>query len=227
MKKHHFICILVAVGMFAGKSLHAQLIVKKSGGTELMTVTETGKVGIGTIDPTAELDIVGQIRIRQGSPGDGKVLTSDANGLATWQLPATYSIKSFVADQSHRGSPYTLTDNNMNNENGTIVDLGPSVTFEPGIYMITFITSISFVPQGDDQYYPGAWLRLYHPTQNSFYCALHVIDRVNSKLNSQNSGTSIVKFTETTEVVARMSVQEGEASIWNAGGTVARAIRLY
>ncbi len=115
----------------------------------------------------------------------------------------------------------------MNSADGTTVDLGPSVTFEPGTYLFTFITSISIVPQGDDQYYPGAWLRLYHPTQNTIYCALHVVDRVNSKLSSQNSGTNIVRFTEATQVVPRMSVSEGEAGIWNAGGTVARAIRLY
>jgi hypothetical protein len=35
------------------------------------------------------LDVNGQIRIRGGSPGAGKVLTSDANGLATWVSPST------------------------------------------------------------------------------------------------------------------------------------------
>jgi len=34
------------------------------------------------------LDISNQIQIRGGTPGAGKVLTSDANGLATWQTPA-------------------------------------------------------------------------------------------------------------------------------------------
>ena len=45
-------------------------------------------VGIGTTGPTAKLDIDGTIRIRGGSPGIGKVLTSDAAGLASWQTPA-------------------------------------------------------------------------------------------------------------------------------------------
>ncbi|MEZ5024530.1 MAG: hypothetical protein R2728_14980 [Chitinophagales bacterium] len=43
-------------------------------------------VGIGTNDPTAKLDINGQLRVRGGAPGSGKVLTSDANGLATWEV---------------------------------------------------------------------------------------------------------------------------------------------
>ncbi|MEZ5002176.1 MAG: tail fiber domain-containing protein [Chitinophagales bacterium] len=46
-------------------------------------------MGIGTNDPTTRLDINGQIRVRGGAPSLGKVLTSDANGLATWQdIPA-------------------------------------------------------------------------------------------------------------------------------------------
>lgn len=34
------------------------------------------------------VELGGQIKIAGGSPGAGKVLTSDANGLATWQVPA-------------------------------------------------------------------------------------------------------------------------------------------
>jgi ribosomal protein S6E (S10) len=45
----------------------------------------SGNVGIGTTDPGSKLDIDGQIKIRGGSPGNGKVLTSDASGLANWQ----------------------------------------------------------------------------------------------------------------------------------------------
>ena len=45
-----------------------------------------GNVGIGTSNPTQKLDIDGQIRIRGGSPGANKVLTSaDASGNANWQ----------------------------------------------------------------------------------------------------------------------------------------------
>ena len=44
-----------------------------------------GYVGIGTLTASSQLDLSEQIRIRGGNPGNGKVLTSDANGLATWQ----------------------------------------------------------------------------------------------------------------------------------------------
>lgn len=45
----------------------------------------TGNVGIGTATPGATLEVAGQVKITGGSPGASKVLTSDANGLATWQ----------------------------------------------------------------------------------------------------------------------------------------------
>jgi hypothetical protein len=46
-----------------------------------------GNTGIGTQDPTAKLEVSGQVKITGGSPGTGKVLTSDGVGLATWQSP--------------------------------------------------------------------------------------------------------------------------------------------
>jgi hypothetical protein len=51
-------------------------------------IINIGKVGIGTTSPGATLEVVGQVKISGGSPEAGKVLTSDGNGLATWQAPA-------------------------------------------------------------------------------------------------------------------------------------------
>lgn len=48
----------------------------------------TGNVGIGTATPGAMLEIAGQVKITGGTPGAGKILTSDASGLATWETPA-------------------------------------------------------------------------------------------------------------------------------------------
>jgi hypothetical protein len=48
-----------------------------------------GNVGIGTENPTAKLEVAGQVKITGGSPATGRVLTSDAAGLATWQTPTT------------------------------------------------------------------------------------------------------------------------------------------
>jgi hypothetical protein len=48
-------------------------------------------VGIGTDDPSAKLEVAGQVKITGGAPGAGKVLTSDAAGLATWESPGAGS----------------------------------------------------------------------------------------------------------------------------------------
>ncbi|MBL7689193.1 MAG: tail fiber domain-containing protein, partial [Bdellovibrionaceae bacterium] len=44
--------------------------------------------GIGTATPSAALEVAGQVKITGGSPGAGKVLTSDAAGLASWSTPS-------------------------------------------------------------------------------------------------------------------------------------------
>lgn len=52
------------------------------------TAKASGNIGIGANNPTAKLEVAGQVKITGGAPGTGKVLTSDATGLASWQ-PAT------------------------------------------------------------------------------------------------------------------------------------------
>jgi|GEM_PF-532240 len=53
-----------------------------------ITVLRNGNTGIGVLNPIAKLDIAGNIKIADGTQGAGKVLTSDANGVASWQTPA-------------------------------------------------------------------------------------------------------------------------------------------
>lgn len=49
----------------------------------------TARLGIGTASPGARLDVEGgKIKITDGTEGVGKVLTSDASGVASWQTPA-------------------------------------------------------------------------------------------------------------------------------------------
>ncbi len=48
-------------------------------------VSGAGNVGIGTTSPGSKLEVAGQVKITGGLPGDGKILTSDVNGLASWQ----------------------------------------------------------------------------------------------------------------------------------------------
>ncbi len=50
----------------------------------------SGRVGIGTASPGAKLHVAGAVKIVDGTQGDGKVLTSDASGNASWQY-CTYA----------------------------------------------------------------------------------------------------------------------------------------
>jgi len=51
----------------------------------------TGTPLIGGDFSTDQVDINGTIKIIDGSEGNGKVLTSDADGLASWETPTTYA----------------------------------------------------------------------------------------------------------------------------------------
>lgn len=73
----------------------------------------TGDIGIGTTSPGAKLEVNGQVKIAGGSPGAGKVLTSDANGLATWASP-TASSGGFVDDGNSFGQSADLGTNDNN-----------------------------------------------------------------------------------------------------------------
>jgi hypothetical protein len=53
---------------------------------ERMRIADNGNIGIGTSTPAAQLHTTGSVRLAgAGTPGVGRVLTSDASGNATWQ----------------------------------------------------------------------------------------------------------------------------------------------
>ena len=65
--------------------------------------------GIGNNNPTAKLDVAGNVKIADGTQGAGKVLTSDANGLATWAEAAPYY--HLINVYGTPSAPFTLGDN--------------------------------------------------------------------------------------------------------------------
>lgn len=78
-------------------------------------------VGIGTTTPVAKLEVAGgvkvsdslnvggQLRLTSGVPGTGKVLTSDANGLANWTTPSTLPNGTAVGQMNYwNGSAWVL-----------------------------------------------------------------------------------------------------------------------
>jgi len=68
--------------------------------------TGGGNVGIGTLSPGAKLEVAGQVKITGGSPGNAKVLTSDANGLASWQTVTSGVTRVTNSVYATCGTPY-------------------------------------------------------------------------------------------------------------------------
>jgi len=54
-----------------------------------LVMLKNGNTGFGVDNPANKLEVNGQVKIIGGNPGLGKVLTSDANGLASWQTPSS------------------------------------------------------------------------------------------------------------------------------------------
>ncbi len=102
--------------------------VTAGGANRLVILKTSGNIGIGTSAPGAKLEVAGQVKITGGTPGAGKVLTSDAAGLASWQalvggLPGGASGQTL----RHDGTAW-IANSNLSN-NGANVGIG---TAAPG-----------------------------------------------------------------------------------------------
>jgi hypothetical protein len=82
-------------------------------GSPAIWIKPSGAIGIGTSTPTAHLEVAGQVKITGGSPGVGKVLTSNAEGLATWTVPVS-------------STQWNTNGNNIYNANNGFVGIGIS-----------------------------------------------------------------------------------------------------
>lgn len=87
-----------------------------------------------TLTPAGNTELTGQIKIAGGTPGAGKVLTSDANGLATWETPAGGGGNISGTGTANYISKFTGAGTIANStifDNGTNVGLGMGTPHAP------------------------------------------------------------------------------------------------
>ncbi len=83
-------------------------------------------VGIGTSSPGAKLEVNGQVKVTGGIPGSGKVLTSDAAGLATWQTPGSGMGGSGTSNYVPKFTASNALGNSQLYDDGTYIGIGTS-----------------------------------------------------------------------------------------------------
>lgn len=82
------------IGVFADSVIHDEQVGSRitfatraataSGTTEAMRINRNGFVGMGTTNPQQTLHVNGGFQFQNGTEGNGKILTSDINGVASW-----------------------------------------------------------------------------------------------------------------------------------------------
>ena len=113
--------------------------ISKWNGTALVasTIFDDGtNVGIGTAIPGSKLEVNGQIKITGGNPGNGKILTSDPNGLASWQ---SYNLLSGTGNVNYLVKWTTaglVIGNSLFTDNGTSasINTNPNAIYQLNVY---------------------------------------------------------------------------------------------
>ncbi len=110
-----------------------------------LNASSSGNVGIGTPSPTTQLHINGTsgatLRIVDGNEGTGKVLTSDANGVASWATPSS----SGGAQTSAVSSPLTF---DVSSGATMDWDIGAQTNIVINIWNMQNGSSYTVVPRG-------------------------------------------------------------------------------
>jgi len=120
---------------FIGTNTNQPLIVRTNS-IERLRVTSTGNVGIGTNSPSAQLHVAGSVRFSgAGTPGAGKVLTSDANGNATWQTPAGGGLSCISLQEAYDCND-PVTSSVINTVANAPVRINSSINNNPAIQIV-------------------------------------------------------------------------------------------
>ncbi|MBI5219965.1 MAG: hypothetical protein HY958_13645 [Bacteroidia bacterium] len=153
----------------------------------------TNRLGVGTSNPVTALDVSGNIRMDDGgSLGAGKVMTSDANGVASWQMPAITSSTGY-ADYIPKFVTSSSFDNSLLYQNGTYIGLG--TTTPVGRFVIQGSSSTpDSIPLFEIKDNTGSTVFVVWPTGAHFY-----VKNATGGSKAQNRGSFAVSGKSSTK----------------------------
>ena len=131
-----------------GGKTGSEVIINDIGTGNVRIADAGGNVGIGIEIPTAKLHVNGAMKITNGSQGLGKVLTSDAGGLATWATPT--------------GSGWSASGADIYNSNAGNVGVGTNAP----AYILDVNSRMRIRHNGTNT--AGIWLNKSDNTEGSF-----------------------------------------------------------
>lgn len=129
-------------------------------GLERMRINQNGNVGIGTTTPTRRLhinnDSAGAFRITDGTQANGRVLTSDAAGVATWRDLSINNVSGFISTAG-----VSIPYNTFN-----FLRTGCSISLPPGRWAVNVTMLMRRQLTGPTPNNSSFWLRTSFTTLN-------------------------------------------------------------
>src|SRR5690606_2087358 len=94
----------------------------------LFVDASTNRVGIGNFTPSTSLHVSGTVRIADGTQAAGRVLTSSANGTASWQEQSISTVTGIL------GTGVDIPYNTSN-----YLQTGSRITLPPGRWAVNVV----------------------------------------------------------------------------------------
>jgi len=183
----------------------------------IMSLRGNGNVGIGTSTPSEKLDVQGSVKIVDGTQGNGKVLTSDAAGKASWQTPSTSLLLSVTYPYGTSAPTNTFTANSGG------FDIVNFTAPSNGLYMICAVVTVNIV---------GAQFGDYSSLQQNAqtYCRLYGGGSSASEEHLSEDATKQISmsylFSLTAGDVVNFRIEQQQASTFGFSGLEMRVVKF-